>query len=403
HRQTTDAKGNTDVAANTLAHALLGAVVAQAGGNNALAGAAGEAGGELAARALMEALYPGKKADELNEDQKQLLSTLSTIAGGLAAGVVGNTGTDAVQGAQSAQVATENNFLSVSEKSELEIAKQRLRNSKNPAEREQAEKDVARLTELDISRDKKVIAACDNGNAASAGCASARLEAYQAKAEYENTGNYNSRASQQYADVYGQIVNLLNITSVDAQNQQQVKDAMINYAMKQLGVDKATAEQYISTYDGMRVVAASVAPVLGAGVVGKLNSLMAESSISQINQKYVDILSPEAKQHILYGDGPTSGGHLYPGNPGKTVFPQSWSADKIVHEIGDIATSPKTTWYAQTGTGGQYTSKGDPAKWVAYEERDGVRIRVVYQPAIGKIITAFPDNTPMPPYKPAKQ
>ncbi|WOA55003.1 hemagglutinin repeat-containing protein [Dickeya solani] len=403
HRQTTDAKGNTDVAANTLAHALLGAVVAQAGGNNALAGAAGEAGGELAARALMEALYPGKKADELNEDQKQLLSTLSTIAGGLAAGVVGNTGTDAVQGAQSAQVATENNFLSVSEKSELEIAKQKLRDSKDPAEREQAEKDVARLTELDISRDGAVLVACGNGAAGSAACAAARLEAYQAKAEYENTGNYNSRASQQYGDAYSQIVNLLNITSVDAQNQQQVRDAMVNYAMKQLGVDKATAEQYISTYDGMKVVAASVAPVLGAGVVGKLNSLMAESSISQINQKYVDILSPEAKQHILYGDGPTSGGHLYPGNPGKTVFPQSWSADKVVHEIGDIATSPNTTWYAQTGTGGQYTSKGDPAKWVAYEERDGVRIRVVYQPAIGKIITAFPDNTPMPPYKPAKQ
>ncbi|GAB7203451.1 hypothetical protein OS12_49030 [Dickeya oryzae] len=111
HRATTDAAGNTDVAANTLAHALLGAVVAQASGNNALAGAAGEAGGELAARALMEALYPGKKPSELNEEQKQYISTLATIAGGLAAGVVGNTGADAVQGAQSAQVATENNFF----------------------------------------------------------------------------------------------------------------------------------------------------------------------------------------------------------------------------------------------------------------------------------------------------
>ncbi|WJM85365.1 VENN motif pre-toxin domain-containing protein [Dickeya chrysanthemi] len=60
----------------------------------------------------MEGLYPGKKADELNEDQRQLLSTLSTIAGGLAAGVVGNSGADAVQGAQSAQVAVENNYLS---------------------------------------------------------------------------------------------------------------------------------------------------------------------------------------------------------------------------------------------------------------------------------------------------
>ncbi len=38
-----------------------------------------------------------------------------------------------------------------------------------------------------------------------------------------------------YPDAYGQIVNLLNLTSVDAQNQQQVKDAMVNYAMAQFG------------------------------------------------------------------------------------------------------------------------------------------------------------------------
>nr|WP_309236371.1 EndoU domain-containing protein [Leclercia sp. EC_58] len=118
--------------------------------------------------------------------------------------------------------------------------------------------------------------------------------------------------------------------------------------------------------------------------------------LSPANQKYVDILSPEAKQHILYEDNLTSGGHLYPGNPGKTVFPQQWSADKVVHEIGDITTSPNTQWYAQTGTGGIYTSKGKPANWVSYETRDGVRIRVVYQPATGKVVTAFPDNAPIP-------
>lgn len=110
----------------------------------------------------------------------------------------------------------------------------------------------------------------------------------------------------------------------------------------------------------------------------------------------MDILSPEAKQHILYEDNLTIGGHLYPGNPGKTVFLQQWSADKVVHEIGDITTSPNTQWYAQTGTGGIYTSKGKPANWVSYETRDGVRIRVVYQPATGKVVTAFPDNAPIP-------
>jgi len=60
-----------------------------------------------------------------------------------------------------------------------------------------------------------VVDACSNGRAASAGCASARLEAYSAKGEYE-TGNYNNKVSDMYPDAYGQILNLLNITSVDA-------------------------------------------------------------------------------------------------------------------------------------------------------------------------------------------
>ncbi|MDO2366635.1 hypothetical protein Q2475_28370, partial [Escherichia coli] len=86
------------------------------------------------------------------------------------------------------------------------------------------------LLEKDIASDKEVIAACSNGNASSSACASARLKVIASKEGYED-GPYNSKYSQQYADAYGQIVNLLDITSVDAQNQQQVKNAMINYFM----------------------------------------------------------------------------------------------------------------------------------------------------------------------------
>ncbi|WP_230597784.1 EndoU domain-containing protein [Xanthomonas vasicola] len=111
---------------------------------------------------------------------------------------------------------------------------------------------------------------------------------------------------------------------------------------------------------------------------------------------YVDIIPLEIKRHILYGDESGNGGHMWPGQQGKSVFPQSWGADQIIHQIGDIATSPETTWYAQTGSGETYTRRGDPAKWVAFEVRGAVRIRVIYQPAIGKVITAFPDDTPMP-------
>ncbi|EAW1721659.1 hypothetical protein AHX05_23430, partial [Salmonella enterica subsp. indica] len=37
-----------------------------------------------------------------------------------------------------------------------------------------------------------------------------------------------------------------------------------------------------------------------------------------------------------------------------------------------------------------------------WEVRDGVRIRVVFQPAKGRIVTAFPDSGPIPPLPGAK-
>lgn len=154
-------------------------------------------------------------------------------------------------------VVVENNYLSVSEKTE----------------REQAQQTINNLREKDIASYKKVMDACGNGNAGSAACAGARLEVIAARGEYENTGNYNSKASQHYA--YGQIVNLLNITSVDAQNQQQVKDAMV-----QLGVDKATAEQYVSTYEGMQIVAASMTPVIGSAAASKIETLAGKQRLS---------------------------------------------------------------------------------------------------------------------------
>ncbi|WP_289781086.1 hemagglutinin repeat-containing protein [Pectobacterium versatile] len=265
----------SDIAANAMAHAVVGAVVAQLSGQDAAAGAIGASSGELIARAIMADQYPGKTANDLTEEEKQSVSALSTLASGLVSGLAGNSTASAASGAQSGRNAVENNYLSVSEKSELEIAKQKLRNSKDPEEREQAQQKYDALMEKDIASDKEVIYACGNGNAGSAACAGARLKVIATKAEYENTGNYNSRASQQYADAYGQIVNLLNITSVDAQSQQQVKDAMVNYAMAQLGIkDKAAAEAYIETYDGMKIVAASVAPVLGKAAAKQWNKIV---------------------------------------------------------------------------------------------------------------------------------
>lgn len=184
----------------------------------------------------------------------------------------------------------------MSEKTELEIAKQTLKNSKDPAEREKAQQKYNALLEKDISSDKAVVAACNNGQAASAACAGERRKVIAAKGGYE-TGNYNNQVSDMYPDAYGQIVNLLNITSVDAQNQQQVKDSMVNYAMTQFGVDKATAESYVETYDGMKTVAASMTPLLGPppSVRSILLLLIIQKPISYRQEPF----STQSRQHSL--------------------------------------------------------------------------------------------------------
>lgn len=133
------------------------------------------------------------------------------------------------------------------------------------------------------------------------------------------------------------------------------------------------------------------------GLKGGLNLYQyAPNPLSWIDPLGLFGCDPKAQKHILHGDGPGSGGHMWPGQPGKTTFPQSWDGKKIISEVDDIVNSPSTKWYAQQGTGGALTKSGKAATWVAWEVRDGVQIRVVYQPAKGRIVTAFPDSGPVP-------
>ena len=72
----------------------------------------------LAARVIADRLYPGKTISEMTESEKQTVTTLSLLAGGLAAGTVGDSTTNAVAGAQASQNAVENNlfYLALSRK-----------------------------------------------------------------------------------------------------------------------------------------------------------------------------------------------------------------------------------------------------------------------------------------------
>jgi RHS repeat-associated protein len=108
----------------------------------------------------------------------------------------------------------------------------------------------------------------------------------------------------------------------------------------------------------------------------------AEQAPDQTAQK-PDITDDKCKQHVLEGDA-TGGGHRAgTGIPGKSEFPSSWSDDKILGEISDVATDPSSS---RTTQGNRTISEGT---------RDGVDIKTVDDGQ--RIITGYPTNLPRNP------
>lgn len=103
--------------------------------------------------------------------------------------------------------------------------------------------------------------------------------------------------------------------------------------------------------------------------------------------KGTSLISDARADHILHGDG-TGGGHLWPGAPGKSTFPQSWSSTRVLDEINSIASDPLIPGRVQ-GNG----------RIVKEATIDGVNIRVVVEPPSkgGGVVTGFPTNVPRNP------
>ncbi|MDC4843866.1 VENN motif pre-toxin domain-containing protein, partial [Acinetobacter baumannii] len=96
-------------AAHILAHTILGAAVAAAGGNDALTAGLSAGGAEGAAPILSSFLY-GKDAKDLTADQKSAISSIVGLAGSAVGATTGDI-VSTVQSGQVAQNAVENNYL----------------------------------------------------------------------------------------------------------------------------------------------------------------------------------------------------------------------------------------------------------------------------------------------------
>ena len=63
-----------------------------------------------------------------------------------------------------------------------------------------------------------------------------------------------------------------------------------------------------------------------------------------------------------------------------------------MHEVCDIVTDPNVNFARANGLKTSlFYNSGKPARFVGYGVRDGVRIKVVYEPAGEGIITAYPE------------
>ncbi|PIT52078.1 hypothetical protein BHC44_07465 [Snodgrassella alvi] len=102
-----DAEGST---AHLVAHAVLGAAVAAAGGNDALAGGLAAAGAEATAPIVSKWLY-GKDAKDLTADEKATVSAIAGFAGAATGAVIGGSMADVAQGNQAGHTAVDNNQL----------------------------------------------------------------------------------------------------------------------------------------------------------------------------------------------------------------------------------------------------------------------------------------------------
>lgn len=93
-------------------------------------------------------------------------------------------------------------------------------------------------------------------------------------------------------------------------------------------------------------------------------------------------ISPQRREHILYGDI-TGGGHKHGvGAPCKSEFPAHWDDDTIIKEIEMIAANDNLNWEEQRN--GYYVTEQNVGT---------VRVRVVKARNGDDVITAYPTNT----------
>ncbi|WP_210514777.1 hemagglutinin repeat-containing protein [Pantoea ananatis] len=279
HKNTTttgpDGKEVVNTAANLMAHAVVGAVIAQAQGNSALSGASGAALGEF----IAQEMYPGIARTDLSEEQKQTISALGTLAAGLAGGLANGSASGAIAGAQAGKNAVENNALSSKDEKQRQDAKWSLPYIKDADQKAKAEKLVADLDAKDQAFDVALDNACKG--LSSAACKGMRQELAVMGQSYDEQmdGQYVGTMGSVYKEGADKIAGQQwQYAAADAKAQ---RDADVQRIAQNWGVSPETAS---TLYDTMTAIHSTAA--IGGAVYGLKTEAPTAGSIRNVNPGY---------------------------------------------------------------------------------------------------------------------
>lgn len=257
-----------DPASRLMAHAVVNAALAAAQDKNIAAGAAGAVTGELTGMLASE-IY-GKKPYEMNDREKETVSALATLAAGLSGGLAGSGAADMVTAAQAGKVTVENNYLSSTDKSR----QTELNHKQSLTPKEQQERDA--LNRKDAETSKTLVDACMGGSASA--CTAARKDAQEKQDTYQSLGYQNQKEAQAG---YQQIQQLLNGTSPEAKQTQELFNGMVSAYMR-TGMSEEAAKSAVGYQLGAMYIVGGVAGIgSGKAVEGSLtgkNSIVKENA-----------------------------------------------------------------------------------------------------------------------------
>ncbi|EPO1787107.1 hemagglutinin repeat-containing protein [Cronobacter turicensis] len=328
-----------DSAQRILAHALAGAVIAKAQGKDALAGAAGASTGELTAKLALD-LY-GKKPEQLGEDERQLVSALSSVAAGLAGAAVSDNTAGVQAAAQAGKNAVENNYLSATE---AEIKAVLEHKEKAGILTGDETKELADIRRLDKERDQVIHDICTKGNKSGGACTALVEKAQNALNTYGASVTY----SLIFKDLYPQDAANAGAILKGLDEESITRDAAITAIAKKNNTswDKA-ASQYDKVMQ-LHGFVSTLAGFYGANWISEAESQVAKSSPKNIYDGAGDTSLPP-KVRIEYSPegtyinqtshesggsnlcGPTTCAMVISDKKGKVV-----NLDSVVKQFDDI-------------------------------------------------------------------